>query len=234
MANAVTTTPASGRTYYQFPPSGGLGQPIPPGGLVVDFSFRGGQPTNMTVVCTAGTATFQYWDDKDNPSQPAVIASGNGYNDINRIVQRFSLTGNATVALVLNQPPADISIANLLSIATGQVSIIGNTNSVTTQGSVTTATASTGSTPFITPIVPVPVGATVSYTLSVSGQPATAGGFVGCYLQGGTSGTIYAYCVSGSIAGQFYMPVLEILQAYWVNTDTVNHEVAATWQASTP
>jgi len=110
--------------FYQYPPTGGPAQPLPAGGLNLDFSFKGGRLSNVTIVVTAGSAVFQYINDKDTTIPPLTITAGNNYHEYNLKVQSFSLTGTATVAMVMNDPPGDVDPATLALGSSSIVSVV--------------------------------------------------------------------------------------------------------------
>jgi hypothetical protein len=117
--------------FYTYPPSGSVAgsAAVPAAGLNVDFSWRAGRLLNITLVCFTGTCVFQYWDHKDTPIAPITLTAGTNYHQKNRPVQRFTLTGTATVALILNDPPTDTDPAVLaIGSTSGAVSVVLNYN----------------------------------------------------------------------------------------------------------
>ena len=123
--------------FYQYPPPGsGAGSAaVPTGGLNLDFSWRSGRYTNLTFVVVSGSATLQYWDGHDNPSPIISPVAGTGWHETSKTIQRLQVTGTGTIAIVLNDPPADIDIKALLATAVaGTVSISGTVDTDVGQG----------------------------------------------------------------------------------------------------
>jgi hypothetical protein len=113
------------------------------------------------------------------------------------------------------------------------VRALGNNNLVEKEAGTSSVAASTAATVIKAGVSTVPLGALVTWSLAASGQLINYGGIImAVYLQGHTSGSIYAVaCCSTSSAAQFFMPVAEAIDVYVINGDSVSHGFIYSWQA---
>jgi hypothetical protein len=81
----------------------------------------------------------------------------------------------------------------------------------------------------------IPLGARVTFTLSISGPIANPPAVVAIVLRGRNSGTYLAGTVGpNAVAGYFFMPSLDYIDLWVENGDTETQLMLMTWQAVTP